>query len=275
VGIFKVSEIKKANICWQNVMLVLKTTLLKSTMAIRIPTITFWVQVLCAFSTGNVVTLTAALIPLQQPLQKMRPKSRFSLTPPRLFSLTHKSLATERDELLHEVLSLSRAIGPVGVLSPEEDRTKLLELARQLPEYSDTEPARYPLRGVFNLVYSANPGPPSGRLVGPFYGKVTQTFWDDNETYINTVQAGPLEISFRAEKKTKDDWTNVVFFRRSTFKLFGQTIVEKDINLKGGQWKYLFSGKVRDSDGLTKIIRVMETPSLFVLEQPVPEEEHK
>jgi hypothetical protein len=104
---------------------------------------------------------------------------------------------------------------------------------------------------------------------------VTQTFWDDDETYINTVQAGPLEISFRAEKKTKDDWTNVVFFRRSTFKLFGQTIVEKDINLKGGQWKYLFSGKVRDSDGLTKIIRVMETPSLFVLEQPVPEEEHE
>jgi hypothetical protein len=133
---------------------------------------------------------------------------------------------------------------------------------------------RYPLRGIFNLVYSANPGPPSGRLVGPFYGNVTQTFWDDNKTYINTVQAGPLEISVRAEKKIKDDWTNVVSFRRSTLKLFGQTIVENDINLEGGYWNYLFLGKVRDSDGLTKIIRVMETPSLFVLEQPVPEEEN-
>jgi hypothetical protein len=244
-------------------------------MAIRIPIIAFWVQVLCAFTASNVIALTAALIPLQQPLvQRTRPKSRFSLTP-RLVRLTSKSLATERDELLHEVLSLSRAIGPVGVLSSEEDRTKLLELARQLPHYSDTEPARYPLRGVFDLVYSANPGPPSGHLVGPFYGKVTQTFWDDNETYINTVQAGPLEISVQAKKKTKDDWKTVVSFRRLTVKLFGQTIVEKDINLKGGQWKYLFSGKVRDSDGLTKIIRVMETPSLFVLEQPVPEEENE
>jgi hypothetical protein len=255
-------------------MLVLKATLLKTTMAIRIPTIAFWVQVLCAFSSSNSVTLTAALIPLQQPLQRIRPKSRFSLTP-RLFRLTSKSLATERDELLHEVLSLSRAIGPVGVLSSEEDRAKLLELARQLPQYSDTEPARYPLRGVFDLVYSANPGPPSGRLVGPLYGKVTQTFSDDNETYINTVQVGPLEISIRAEKKIKDDWTNVVFFRRSIFKLFGQTIVEKDINRNGGRWRYLFSGKVRDSDGQTKFVRVMETPSLFVLEQPVPEEEHE
>lgn len=246
----------------------------KTTMAIRIPIIAFWVQVLRAYSASNAATLTAALIPLQQPLQRTRPKCRLSLTP-RLSRLTSKSLATERDELLHEVLSLSRAIGPVGVLFSEEDRTKLLELARQLPHYSDTEPARYPLRGVFDLVYSANPGPPSGRLVGPFYGKVKQTFWDDNVTYINTIQTGPLEISVRAKKKIKDDWTNVVSFRRSTVKLFGRTIVEKDINLKGGQWKYLFSGKVRDSDGLTKIIRVMETPSLFVLEQPVPEEEHE
>jgi hypothetical protein len=112
-------------------------------MAIRTLTIAFWVQVLCAFIAGNVITLTAALIPLQQIRQITRPKSRFSLTP-RLGSLASKSLATERDKLLHEVLSLSRAIGPVGVLSLEEDRTKLLELARQLAQYSDTEPAVSP-----------------------------------------------------------------------------------------------------------------------------------
>jgi hypothetical protein len=243
-------------------------------MTIRISTIAFWVQVVCAFTAGKVAKLTAALTPLQQPRQRTRPKSRFSLTP-RLSSPTFKSLSTERDELLHEVLSFSRAIGPVGVLSPEEDRAKLLELARQLAHYSDTEPARYPLRGVFDLVYSANPGPPSGRLVGPFYGKVTQTFKENGITYINTVQVGPLEISLRAEKKMKDDWTNVVSFRRFTLQLFGQTIVETDINLEGGQWKYLFLGKLRDSDGLTKMIRVIETPSLFVLEQPVPEEENE
>jgi hypothetical protein len=34
----------------------------------------------------------------------------------------------------------------------------------------------------------------------------------------------------------------------------------------------LFSGKVQDSDELTKIIRVMKS---FVLEQPVPEEENE
>lgn len=239
------------------------------TMAIRISIIASWMQLLCAFTASN--GIASAFIPIDQRQRNRQVSSRFvSLTPPNSV-VTSTSFTTERSDLLQKVLSLSRWIGPVGAFSREEDQTKLLEMARQLPQYSDTEPARYPLRGVFDLVYSSNPGPPSGRLVGPFYGKVTQTFLDDNEAYINTIQAGPLEFSFQAEKKIKDDWTDLVSFRHKTVKIFGQSIQKEDVDLEG-VWKYLFLGTVQDSDGRTKLVRVMETPSLLVLEQLVPEE---
>lgn len=182
-------------------------------------------------------------------------------------------VAEEREELVAKVLELSREIGPIGTLAPKEDQAKLLELARELAEYSDLEPAHAQLSGVFHLVYSAHSGPPSGHLIGPIYGEVTQEFLEDNETYINTVHAGPLEISLRAEKKFKDDWSNLVNFRHSTVKIWGRIIVDRDIKLDGGVWKYLFIGKVHDSDGQRKLVRIMETPSLFILEQVVSDDD--
>jgi hypothetical protein len=35
---------------------------------------------------------------------------------------------------------------------------------------------------------------------------------------------------------------------------------------EGGTWKYLYMGKMQDKDGTSKIVHVMETPSLFMIE---------
>jgi hypothetical protein len=65
-------------------------------------------------------------------------------------------------------------------------------LAQKLIDVSDSKPARRKLEGVHTLCYSASPGGSSGRLVGPFYGKVKQTFLEDGDTFINSVEWGPL-----------------------------------------------------------------------------------
>jgi len=178
--------------------------------------------------------------------------------------------STDRNELVREVLSYARNIGPVGVLSStEKERDDLLEMSRKLKDHSNPKPARYSLKGTFDLVYSAHPGPPSGRLgPTPFYGKATQTFLDD-ETYINAVKFGPLRVTIQAEIKVKDDWTNEVRFYQTTVSLFGKRIVKKDVDISGGEWRYLFLGQIEDANGRRKLIRVMETPRLFILEQPI------
>ena len=175
----------------------------------------------------------------------------------------------EEDQLVKELLELSRKVGPVGSLASETQRAQVNELAQELAKIKgDPKPAKARLRGIHDLVYSAAPGGSSGRLFGTFYGKVTQQFLEDDKTFINSVKVGPLEISLQAERSVKNDKINVVKFFKSRVKLFGNTLVEKDIS-GGGTWKYLYLGKMTDSKGKTRLVRVMETPSLFVIEQPI------
>lgn len=178
--------------------------------------------------------------------------------------------ATSQDQIVEELLAYSRKVGPVGSLATEEEQAKVVELAKQLAKVKGKpSPSKEPLRGVHNLVYSAAPGGSSGRLFGPVYGKVTQEFLDDNVTFINSVKIGPIEIALQAERFVKNDNTNMVKFRKSIIKVFGNTVVDKDIK-GGGDWKYLFMGEVKDKNGNPRLLRVMETPSLFVIEQPLP-----
>ena len=177
--------------------------------------------------------------------------------------------ANKQDVILDELLTLSRKIGPVGSLASEESRNELNEIAQKLTKIKgDPNPAKAPLRGIHNLVYSAAPGGSSGRLFGPFYGKVTQEFFEDDKTFINSVKIGPIEISLQAEKRIKDGKTNVVKFLKSKVSVFGNTVLDKDIK-GGGTWKYLYMGEYEDSNGQKKLLRVMETPSLFIIEQPI------
>ena len=101
--------------------------------------------------------------------------------------------------------------------------------------------------------------------MGPFNGKVTQEFVDET-TFVNAVKLGPLTIALTASRDIKNDTTIAVKFITTRVYLFGNQIAEKDVG-GGGVWKMLFAGIVRDTDGTEKLVRILETPSLFVIEQ--------
>jgi len=141
-------------------------------------------------------------------------------------------------------------------------------MARSLPKPSN-KAARIPLEGIHSLVYSAAPGGSSGKLFGPVYGKVQQEFVDQ-EIFINSVQLGPLKIALQAKRKIMNDTSIKVTFLKSSVSVFGNNVVEKELaETSGGVWKYLFCDTITDVDGTKKLLRIMETPSLFVIEQPL------
>mmetsp|Transcript_15323 Transcript_15323/g.21350 ORF Transcript_15323/g.21350 Transcript_15323/m.21350 type:complete len:211 (+) Transcript_15323:262-894(+) len=165
------------------------------------------------------------------------------------------------EDKVRELIEECRKVGQVGSLASEENREKLVSLSAPLEQYSMKNPAKYPLSGIHDLIYSAAPGGSSGK-VGPFVGKVTQNFVDD-KTFINAVEFGPVQIALRANREVKSDKVIKVTFEESTISVFGQKVKQFEVS-GGGSWKYIFCGEV---DG--KLVRVMETPSLFVLEQPL------
>jgi hypothetical protein len=173
---------------------------------------------------------------------------------------------TNRNENVLELLSQAKQIGQVGSMASEEERSSMTNLAQAVEKSSDLKPARYPLEGIHNLVYSAAPGGSSGK-VGPAVGKVTQVFEDD-EIFYNNVQLGPLMISLKAKREIKSNTAIKVTFLQMTFTVFGQKVMQQELpTTSGGVWKVKFVGKIKDENGKEKLVRVMETPSLFVLEQ--------
>jgi len=165
------------------------------------------------------------------------------------------------EDKVRELIVECRKVGQVGSLASKEKQENLVSLAKPLEQYSVKNPAKYPLSGIHDLIYSAAPGGSSGK-VGPFVGKVTQNFIDE-ETFINAVEFGPLKIALRANREVKSDKVIKVTFEETTISAFGQKVKQFETS-GGGSWKYIFCGEV---DG--KLVRVMETPSLFVLEQPL------
>jgi hypothetical protein len=173
---------------------------------------------------------------------------------------------TDRNEKILELLSQAKKVGQVGSMATEEEQSTMKILAEAVEKSSDLKPARYPLEGIHSLIYSAAPGGSSGK-VGPFVGKVTQVFEND-EIFYNRVQLGPLLISLKAKREIKSDTAIKVTFLQTTISVFGQKIVQKELpGTSGGVWKVKFVGKIKDKNGDEKLVRVMETPSLFVLEQ--------
>ena len=174
----------------------------------------------------------------------------------------------DRDAMMQNFLVQARKLGPVGIDRTEEERLELLTNARAIAKFSDPSPAQYPLSGVHSMVYSAAPGSSSGKLFGPVNGKVLQEYVDD-VTFINSVELGPLKIALHAERTVMDDSQIKVTFKETSISLFGSIVANKKFeNNRGGVWKYLFIGEVMDpAQGQRKLVRVMETPSLFILEQ--------
>jgi hypothetical protein len=170
-----------------------------------------------------------------------------------------------RNEKVQELLGAALKVGQAGSMATEEERSLMESLAKQAVKSTDPKPAKYRLEGVHNLVYSAAPGGSSGRLFGNVVGKVTQVFEDD-EIFYNRVQLGPLLISLKARREIKNDVNIKVSFLETTISLFGLKLVQKEAG-GGGVWKVKFVGEVKDANGKTKLVRIMETPSLFVIEQ--------
>ena len=130
-------------------------------------------------------------------------------------------------------LQVVSQVGQVGSLASEEERKQLEELASIATPLSESkQPAKVPLQGEHNLLYSAAPGASSGRVVGNLVGKVSQ-FFQDEEIFFNRVDFGPLRIALKARREVKNDSTIKVTFLQTTISLFGKTL--KEGNAGGGK----------------------------------------
>ena len=115
-----------------------------------------------------------------------------------------------------------------------------------------------------DLLYSMSKGGSNGK-VGPFVGKVSQIILD-NKAFINQVQlfGGALTVQLHAEREVLDDSRIRVTFRETVFKIFGREVTRKPT--KGqGEWEMLYV-EAAGPEGSASL-RVMNTPSLFVLRQ--------
>jgi hypothetical protein len=203
-----------------------------------------------------------------------------SMPPPSIADLNPSSEAIITEKV-RELLRAAKEVGQVGSLASEKDQALMITLAQALmtaaagnmTDSAQPSPAllaRYPLSGEHTLLYSAAPGGSSGRLFGSVVGKVTQ-FFESEQIFYNRVDLGPVRISLQATREVKNDKIIKVTFLETTVSLFGKTLVRTPLS-GGGVWKVKFVGIIpndpnHDKGGKGRLIRVMETPSLFVLEQ--------
>ena len=158
--------------------------------------------------------------------------------------------------------SAAASAGVVGVKATEGEQAAVEAAAAALKGGGAPSPARVPLSGTYELVYSAAKGGSSGKL-GPFVGKVTQQIVDES-AFINQVQflRGALRVRLRATREVIDDRRIRVKFVETAFELFGRVVVCKPTTGQG-VWENWFVEASADGDAAT--LRVMKTPSLFVL----------
>jgi hypothetical protein len=177
---------------------------------------------------------------------------------------------TERDAAIQQLLQRARELGPIGTDCTSAQQDELVTMARKVAQYSDAKPARVllPPNSVHHLVYSASPGGSSGKILGPVVGKVTQTILDERDM-VNAVECGSLCIALELHREILDDTTTRVTFDKTSTFLFGRTVTEKLIANRSGIWNIHFVGNIIDVDGRRKLVRVMETPSLFILVSPL------
>jgi hypothetical protein len=141
--------------------------------------------------------------------------------------------SSTRDDLANELIKTCKKLGQVGSKLNEGDRAKIDDIANMLSAFTESAPAKLDLRGTHNLVYSASPGGSSG-AIGPFVGKVTQSFLDE-EKFINRVELlnGILKIELNAERRVLDDTKIKVTFRETVVSLCGIEVVRKEVKGQG------------------------------------------
>jgi hypothetical protein len=182
---------------------------------------------------------------------------------------TQEFVYAERNRLATELLTAAKEVGQVGKQASLEDRERMDQLALRLNPYSDPKPARIAFTGTHSLVYSGSESGPTSGLVGPFVGKVTQFFC--NETvYQNRVEFGPLQVSIFGNREPLSDSDIQVGFYRTQIHAWGQLLVDRNVDLwhNPGLWEHIFVGQV-EVEGENWLLRVMNTPKLFILRQRI------
>ncbi len=173
----------------------------------------------------------------------------------------------ERNDLAAKLLTTCAQYGQVGSKLSEEERSIIDGIAASLGQSSSSpSPAKIELSGKHELIYSASPSASSGAL-GPLTGKVTQSFLDET-MFINRVEffAGAFKIELYAERKVLDDTRIRVKFKETVISILGQEV--KRFEAKGsGIWDYVFAGSITAPSGEKMLLRVMKTPSTFVIVQ--------
>ena len=176
---------------------------------------------------------------------------------------------TKKNELASKLLNTCAEYGQIGAKLTEEQRAVIDNLALSLAPFSDSAPAQFDkehLRGRHELIYSASQGASSG-AIGPLVGTVSQSFLDEVR-YINRVElfGGLVKIELNAQRELLSDNKVRVKFVETAFYLFGMEV--KSGEAKGaGVWDYIFSGHVTIDGGEKMLLRVMKTPSTFVIVQ--------
>ena len=171
---------------------------------------------------------------------------------------------TNVNKLAWELIDKAESVGQIGAKALESDQVEIAALAEKLASKSRTRNiARIKLSGAHQLMYSTSPGGSSG-AIGPFVGKVTQRFVND-ENFINAVELGPLNIELNAVRSVLDGLRIKVKFEETVVKFFGVEVSRS--STKGqGIWKHIFVGEVQRGND-RRLLRVMETPSLFIIQQ--------
>ncbi len=179
---------------------------------------------------------------------------------------TNTETTLDSNNIASKLLATCAEYGQVGSKLTEEERTIIDDTAASLNPSSSPSPAKIELSGKHELIYSASPSASSGAL-GPLTGKVTQSFLDETR-FINRVEffAGAFKIELYAERKVLDDTRIRVKFKETVISLLGQEV--KRFEAKGsGIWDYVFAGPVTTPSGEKMLLRVMKTPSTFVIVQ--------
>ena len=168
----------------------------------------------------------------------------------------------ERNAAILALVDQARQIGPVANNQPENVKAEFHQRAKELQPLSDTSPAAVNFTGVHERIYSVSPGKK--------YGHIQQIFVNAT-SFVNSVKflGGIVQTSVDASYEARDDVTGMVTFDNQLyFRLFDVTVFRKELP-RGREfpWNILFVGSFVDHDGKQKRLRIMETPSLFVLLQ--------
>ena len=151
-----------------------------------------------------------------------------------------------------------------GLNAPESVQREILSCVKELEQTVDTKGkvttnlvSDPKLNGSWKLVYTTNGGSSAGKL-GPFVGEVEQLIKIEDDFYINYVRVGgkSIEGALTATWDVLDDKTWQVNFQSIEFKLFGITLLEKDLEAKGiwrksyldDDFRILYASEVRKDD---------------------------